>query len=70
MDDPIWHELPAETRRLVDEHLTARRHVHAIKAIRDASPEAPPGIRACTDVIADRMTELGLLPDGPSRVRG
>ncbi|MER7667123.1 hypothetical protein ABTY61_01505 [Kitasatospora sp. NPDC096128] len=63
MDDAIWSALPAAVRRTVDEHLAARRHVHAIKAIRDASPEPPPGIPACVDVITDRMTELGLLPD-------
>ncbi|MFH8384533.1 hypothetical protein ACH4E7_26925 [Kitasatospora sp. NPDC018058] len=61
MDDPIWQALPAETRRTVDEHLTASRNVHAIKAIRDASPEPVPGIPACMDVITDRLAELGLL---------
>ncbi|MFJ9774614.1 methyltransferase domain-containing protein [Kitasatospora sp. NPDC101157] len=69
MDDPIWHALPAGTRRTVDEHLAAGRHVHATKAIRDASPESPPGIPACMDVIADRMAELGLLPNGPTPLR-
>ncbi|MGW2375733.1 MULTISPECIES: hypothetical protein [Kitasatospora] len=60
MDDPIWSALPAEARRAVDEHLTAGRHVHAIKAIRDASPERLPSIRVYMDVIMDRKAELGL----------
>ncbi|MBD0691586.1 hypothetical protein [Streptomyces sp. CBMA123] len=65
MDDPIWHALTVEVRRAVDAYLAVGRHVHAIKAIRDASPEPAPGIRACNDLIADRMAELGLLPNGP-----
>ncbi|MEV7598365.1 hypothetical protein AB0O91_13400 [Kitasatospora sp. NPDC089797] len=69
MDDPIWHALPVDARRLVDERLAAGRRVQAVKAIRDASPEPLPGIRACMDVIADRMTELGLLPNGPTLLR-
>ncbi|MFD9691571.1 hypothetical protein ACFXPX_05325 [Kitasatospora sp. NPDC059146] len=63
MDHPLWTALPADVRRTVDEHLAVRRHVHAIKAIRDASPEPVPGIRECVDLIADRMAELGPEPD-------
>ncbi|MFD7449348.1 hypothetical protein [Kitasatospora sp. NPDC059827] len=70
MDHPLWTALPADVRRTVDEHLAVRRHVHAIKAIREASPEPVPGIRECNDLIADRMTELGLLPNGPTPVPG
>ncbi|MEU4118622.1 hypothetical protein AB0F71_29535 [Kitasatospora sp. NPDC028055] len=66
MDHPLWTALPADVRRTVDEHLAVRRHVHAIKAIRDASPEPVPGIRECNDLIADRMTELGLPLYGPT----
>ncbi|MFD5461919.1 hypothetical protein ACFWIQ_03695 [Kitasatospora sp. NPDC127059] len=70
MDDPIWHALPVDVRRAVDEHLAVGRHVHAIKAIRDASPEPAPGIQACVDVIADRIAELGLLSSGPTPPAG
>ncbi|MFD8706307.1 hypothetical protein ACFV1W_27500 [Kitasatospora sp. NPDC059648] len=69
MDDPIWYALPAGARRPVDVDLAAGRHVQAIKAIRDASPEPPPGIPACMGVTADRMAELGLLPHGPTPLR-
>ncbi|MFH9352572.1 hypothetical protein [Kitasatospora sp. NPDC017646] len=66
MDDLHWDALPAGARRAVDEHLAAGRHVYAIKAVRDASPDPPPGIRDCMDVITDRMAELGLLPNAPT----
>jgi hypothetical protein len=66
MDDPIWQALSTDARRTVDEHLTASRHVYAIKAIRDASPDPVPGLPACMDVLTVRRVELGLDGRGPT----
>ncbi|MFG2843934.1 hypothetical protein ACGF12_12275 [Kitasatospora sp. NPDC048296] len=66
MDDPIWQALSTDARRTVDEHLAASRPVHAIKAIRDASPDPVPGLPARMDVITVRRVELGLDGRGPT----
>ncbi|MDH6580256.1 hypothetical protein [Kitasatospora sp. MAP5-34] len=55
----MWDALATDVREQVDGLLIKGHRIHAIKVIRDASPEPVPGIHECLDQITDRYAVLG-----------
>ncbi|MFJ4867879.1 hypothetical protein [Streptomyces sp. NPDC088757] len=65
----LWTALPQDARERVDALVVRRRHVLAIKEMRESGAVPRPGLRDCADLVAARMEiladRLGVPPRGP-----